>query len=370
MAQTTLKVIDADGHLIEDVAAIEQRMPEPYRARAKGPLFNLFPSLDHQHNSSLHIYPTGSLERPAVPGWRKFLTDTGISGTVLYPTMGLANGWIVSRDWSIDVSRAYNDWVHDTYVAADKRFQAMGILPVQDPDAAAAELRHIVKDLGMPGGVLPSNGVHPNLGDRAYWPLYKEADRLGAAIAIHGASYRGWGLDNLHPFAGVHALGHPFGLLLAFTGMVFNGIPDKFPNARFGFLEAGVSWLLVALERFDRSYSTHVQVDLRKQFLKLGKGETVQDYILRHIEAGRIFVGCEGMEIMLPDAVRIAGNKPFMFSSDFPHEVNTAMCTHEMNEILEHPRLAAADKAAIVGGNARRFYKIAPATARARGKAA
>jgi predicted TIM-barrel fold metal-dependent hydrolase len=52
------------------------------------------------------------------------------------------------------------------------------------------------------------------------------------------------------------------------------------------------------------------------------------------------------------------GNKPFVYSSDFPHEVNNEFCKHEINEMLENEDLTAADKAALLHRNARRFYNL------------
>ena len=59
-----------------------------------------------------------------------------------------------------------------------------------------------------------------------------------------------------------------------------------------------------------------------------------------------------------PFAVRIAGNKPFLFSSDFPHEVNNATAKEEIQELRDNPRLTDDDKAAILHANARRFYQL------------
>ena len=146
--------------------------------------------------------------------------------------------------------------------------------------------------------------------------------------------------------------------MISFGGIVFNGIFDKFPNVKFGFMEGGVAWLLLCLERFDRSWETHVQRDPRKRFLKLRPKEKVSDYIARHIDEGRIFVGCEGDEPDVGHAVKRVGNKPFVYSSDFPHEVNNEFCKHEISELLENDGLTSADKAALLHGNARRFYNL------------
>jgi predicted TIM-barrel fold metal-dependent hydrolase len=47
-----------------------------------------------------------------------------------------------------------------------------------------------------------------------------------------------------------------------------------------------------------------------------------------------------------------------VFSSDYPHEVNNEFCKHEINEFVENEEISAADKAAFLHGNARRFYNL------------
>ena len=54
--------------------------------------------------------------------------------------------------------------------------------------------------------------------------------------------------------------------------------------------------------------------------------------------------------------MELVGSAPLVFSSDFPHEVTAATCRHEIDELLENPALAGADKQAILAGNAERLY--------------
>ena len=185
-------IIDGDGHVIEDCQAIINYMPQPYRDKYEThSFFNPFPPLDHLHSANLHDFQPGAFNRVGPDGWVDFLEDVGIESTVLYTTLGLAFGKIVSRDWAIDVARAYNDWLHETYMKRSPRFKGMGLVPLQEPPAAADELRRIVKDLGMCGAMLPSTGIQSNLGDQRYWPIYEEANRLGCAIGVHGGAHEG-----------------------------------------------------------------------------------------------------------------------------------------------------------------------------------
>ena len=356
-------IIDGDGHIQEDLEAIVGHMSSPYRDRAGGRGRDPFPPLDHLHGSNLSIGLPGARPQVGPEGWLDFLQDVGIETTVLYPTRGLAFGKIVSRDWAIDLARAYNDWLSEAYLRRSGRFKGLGLIPLQEPEMAVAELRRAVEELGMCGAMLPTMGVKGHLGAKEYWPIYAEAERLGCCLGVHGGCHEGLGMDDLNPYAPVHALGHPFGEMISFAGIVFNGIFDKFPNVRIGFLEAGVSWLLLCLERFDRSWETHIQYDPRKEFLQIEEGEKVSEYIVRHIKAGRIFIGCEGHEPMLAQAVKMVGAEPFIYSSDFPHEVNNEFCKQEIRELLENDELTTADKEAVLHRNAARFYKLGPASA-------
>ena len=153
-------IIDGDGHVIEDCQAIINFMPQAYRDKYDThSFFNPFPPLDHLHSSNLHDFQPGAFNKVGPDGWVDFLQDVGIETTVLYTTLGLAFGKIVSRDWAIDVARAYNDWLYKTYMKHSPRFKGMGLIPLQQADAAVEELRRIVKELGMCGAMLPSTGI-------------------------------------------------------------------------------------------------------------------------------------------------------------------------------------------------------------------
>ena len=356
MAQvaTRTRIIDGDGHVIEG-DGLAKFLPPPYTG--VGPLrsLRLFPALDHLHNEPV-LSPPGSFTPAGPEEWAEFLEDVGIESTVLYPTSALAYGNVTSRDWAIALCKAYNDWLADSYLKRSPRFKGMAIIPMQDVEAAVEELRRAVQELGMLGAMLPSNGLKGNLGAKEFWPVYAEADRLGCSIAVHGGAHFRLGLDHLDVYPPIHALGHPFGLMISCAGILFNGIFDKFPNVRIAFLEGGVAWLLLVLERFNSSYETHVPHNPRGEILRLGEKERVSDYMKKLIDDGRFFVGCEGDEPDIAHAVKIVGNKAFLYSSDYPHEVNKETCKEEIKELLENEALTQQDKEAILYRNAERFY--------------
>lgn len=351
-----MRIIDADGHVIEDIAGIERYLPPAHRAHAGKFLSTLFPPMDHFHAAHLVTVPPEILNRGPVgfEGWMRFLDEVGIEKTVLYPTVGLGYGKMVSLDWMQAATRAYNDWISETYLERSDRFQALGLLPLRDPEAALKELRRIVTELGMAGAMLPSTGLAYPLGAHEYWPVYEEANRLRCCLGIHGGGHSGLGFDQLNIFSAIHALGHPIGIMIAFASMLFNGVFDRYPGMRVGFMEAGVAWILTMLERCDGSYKSQPSADA---LIELKKGESVRQHILDLIGNGRIFIGCEGDEPELAATIKVVGNRPFVFSSDFPHEVTAGSCREEIAELMGNEAIGQADKAAILAGNAERLYQ-------------
>ena len=76
------------------------------------------------------------------------------------------------------------------------------------------------------------------------------------------------------------------------------------------------------------------------------------------IKDGRIYLGIETEELTMPFAIKVVGNSPFLYSSDFPHEVTHESCKHDIGELMESDEITADDKAAMLWRNAETFYKL------------
>jgi predicted TIM-barrel fold metal-dependent hydrolase len=334
---------DADGHIMEDMDAITELLDARYKDGRQAVL----PSLDRFHTptNSRGPRPEGTFDRTVdAQRWLQFLETTGIEWSVLYPTTGLAYGQVTYPDWAVAYARAYNDWLHESYLKVSPRLKGAALIPMQDVPAAVAELRRAVTELGMVAAMIPSNGLTRHVSHREYWPLYEEAQRLDCALAVHGGSYGDLGFDTFSVFPATRALGMPFPLAIAMAGFIVDGVLDAFPNLRLGFLEGGTAWIPLVIDRLERE--------------RLYSGLAIQRTPEEYFRSGRIFVGCEGNEQALAYAVQRVGREPFMFSSDFPHEITMDNCMEEIDEILERTDLSEADKTAILGDNARAFYKL------------
>lgn len=352
-----MQIIDADGHIMDNayMDEIAKYMPKGNQTP------RIFPALDHFH---VYVLRSGRSEfgNPDARGWVDFMDETGIEWTVVYPTAGLAVGRLVSADWAIAACRAYNNWLYERFLKVSPRIKGMALIPVQDPESAAGELRRAVGELGMCGAMLPSNGegLKAHLGSKIYWPIYEEAEKLGCALAVHGGCHHHMGLDSFSTYYPVHALGHPFGIMIQAAAMLSHGIFDRFPKLRVGFLEGGATWTPFLMDRLDRSYESHLQMDLEGNLL-IGPRpeEKASDYFRRHVQEGRIFVGFDCDDRGLGFAVQMVGREPFLFASDFPHEnFNAESCRREIDELRSREDLTQRDKEAVLGGNAQRLYRV------------
>jgi predicted TIM-barrel fold metal-dependent hydrolase len=196
----------------------------------------------------------------------------------------------------------------------------------------------------MVAAMIPSMGLARHISHKEYWPIYEEAEKLDCPLAVHGGSYAELGFNSFTVFPATRALGMPFPLAIAATGLIVDGVLDAFPRLRVGFLEGGTAWIPLVIDRLER-----------ERIYSGLPGDTPPEEYFR---SGRLFVGCEGNERALSYAIERVGRQAFMFCSDFPHEITMDNCMEEIDEILERNDLIEEDKTAILGDNARAFYKL------------
>lgn len=335
--------VDSDGHVMENEREMNEFIQEPFNQRYLS-YHQMLPTLDSFHTTNGLPREPGTFDPNVGPEqWLEFLERTGTEYTVLYPTQGLSYGHVVFPNWASGYARAYNNWLHEKYLKFSPRLKGVALIPLQDVPSAVTELRRAVKELGMVGAMIPSNGLNKHVSAKEYWPIYEEAARLDCVVSVHGGSYINLGFNTFTVFPATRTLGMPFPLAIAMTGMIVDGLFDAFPTLRVGFLEGGSAWIALVIDRLERE-------------MEYG-GLSIKKKPEEYFRSGRVFVGCEGNEKALAYAIERVGAEPFMFASDFPHEIPMNHCKREINEILERKDIKDEHKAMILGENARRFYK-------------
>jgi aminocarboxymuconate-semialdehyde decarboxylase len=108
----------------------------------------------------------------------------GIDRTVISLATPLVNYYLEPKI-ACEAARLCNDGFAELVVAAPERFLAWAFLPMQDPAAAAAELRRCVRDHGFIGGHVATNVRGTYLPDDAFRPIFDAARELDVPLFLH-----------------------------------------------------------------------------------------------------------------------------------------------------------------------------------------
>jgi predicted TIM-barrel fold metal-dependent hydrolase len=273
----------------------------------------------------------------------------GIDAAVLYPTLGLYAWGLEDSGAAIAVARAYNDWLAGYCRASPSRLFGVAMLPMQDPVAAAGELRRAHRDLGFRAAFLRPNPCQGrSISHHSYEVVWDTAEELAITIGIHeGSSVTLATLGNDRPFNPLilHAVSHPFEQMLACAQLMVFGVMERHPGLRFVFLESNGGWAPFWMQRLDEQVR--------------GFGEYCPDMRLRPSEyfARQCWVSFEIDEVTLPALTPIVGAERVVWGSDYPHHDATFPgATKALRDTIEP--LPAEVQARILGSNAIDLYRL------------
>ncbi len=365
-------VIDCDGHLLEAHDLWERRIHGALRAKAprlvrdrhgdtrielegrlypqvegKGKGFPGLPDAWYRADASGRFHS----EEIVRPESRLRAMDTdGIDVAVPFPTLGLYT--VDARDPELNaaICRAYNDWLHEEYLAADRtRLIGVGMITLRDVGAAVAELRRCVTELGFKGVYLRPNPVDGRTLEHAsHDPLWAEAERLGVPVMFHEGTdgqIPTAGLDRYDNFFLTHAISHPFEQMLAALSMIAGGVLARFPRLKVAFLESGCAWLPFWLHRI------HEHWEKRAHEVPWLTTDPVEVFRRQCI------ISCDPDEATIPAVVDYIGEDYVCWASDYPHW--DAIFPGAVEELRKHMSgLGESAQRKILGDNARRFLQL------------
>jgi uncharacterized protein len=93
----------------------------------------------------------------------------------------------LDRNAGIAVARDINDMLADAVKSYPARFAAFAVLPLQAPDAAAAELERCVTKVGFKGALISGTINGRFLDNPAFQPVFAAAEQLDVPIYLHPA---------------------------------------------------------------------------------------------------------------------------------------------------------------------------------------
>jgi predicted TIM-barrel fold metal-dependent hydrolase len=295
-----------------------------------------------------------------VEGRIRDMDQLEIDFQVVYPTALVWVFDVENKELAGAVCRAYNDYIAEQCSKAPKRLGGVALVPIQDPSAAAREARRAIGKRGLLGAVLPGIVGNRPLHSPEFIPFFETMNDLNAPIGFHavtGMHYTPWA-DCFSDFFSTHVTAMPFSMMVAMMSVVRSGLLKTLPRLRCALLEVGASWL----PYWTWWVGKHIEHVLEPRAGRKESDWGIQPYELpstvqepiKEIMEGRILSGFEQDE-NLRSILDQLGSKAFMYASDYPH---SDMEWGRVQAIKGSEALTSAEKAALLGENARRFYNL------------
>jgi predicted TIM-barrel fold metal-dependent hydrolase len=349
-ASTRAALIDSDIHNTPAPGALQQYLPERWRAYHErfgrpGYAGAYYPKASPNAARTDSWPPNGGRPGSDLDFLRAQLLDAWpIEYGILNTLTSIRNQL---REYDAALAQAINDWQIAEWLEPEPRLRASLVVPCDDGDLAAAEVRRLGDDRRFVQILLPVR-TGELLGKRRYWPLYEAAAGHNLAIGIH------FGGDSGHPITGA---GWPSFYLEDHAGMaqsfqaqlislVCEGVFEQFPELQVVLIEGGFAWLPALKWRLDRSWRR-----LRDEVPHLR--ELPSSLIDRHIWLTTQPMEEPGQpEQFLQLLDELGGADRLLFATDYPH------WDFDAPDQALPVRLAPEVERKIMAENARSLYRL------------
>jgi len=256
------------------------------------------------------------------------------------------------KDLALRCVRAYNDWMVDDWCApSGRRLVPLCLVPLWDPELAAAEVRRNAAR-GVRAVSFSENPAAlglPSLFDRhGHWDAFLGAcEHTGTVVCLHiGSSSRRHTTAPDAPPAVFSTIEFtaPVGAL---ADWLLSGVFVRFPDIVMCLAEGQIGWIPYLLERADKVWTVHHKWG--------GVAETVPDPPSSYFR-GRVY-GCVYDDDLPRHLIEAVGIESITFEVDYPHSQTTWPHTKEVAARLLRD-LSSDEAEMILRSNARRMLKL------------
>jgi aminocarboxymuconate-semialdehyde decarboxylase len=242
---------------------------------------------------------------------------------------------VLAAKWS----RRHNELLAEVAAGHDGRFRALGMLPLQDVDAAVTELDYAVSALGLDGFEIGTQVDGIELDDMRLRPFFAAVQALGVALFVHptegGTTLR----RNGSPYE--FGLGMLTDTALAATALVFGGVLEEFPDVRIA-LAHGCGTFPWALPRLVRGAGIGGPAVDRERIDEVVRSLWVDALVFEPAH--------------LPLLLQRFGANHVMLGSDFPfYDRRWGSPAQVISDAATGGLISSADAVGITGPNALRF---------------
>lgn len=276
---------------------------------------------------------------------RKCIDEMGLDYQVVFPNALLFLGMHPVPEMEVHLATAYNRWLVERVLPADRRVRAMLYLPFNNPAAAEETVKRF---LGKPGvaGFLVTSSRHKPVHANEYMRLYAMLEEAGQVLGFH--THLNWQdeyTSQLNRFISMHAISFVLCNLVHLTNWVINGLPERFPKLNVMWIESGVAWLSFVAQRLDHEYMMRTsEAPLLKKLPSAYMREMF--YTTQPMERSN-----EALLAATMDAVK--AETQMLYASDWPH------WDFDLPSVIwDLPFLDETAKRNILGYNAARIFDL------------
>jgi predicted TIM-barrel fold metal-dependent hydrolase len=215
------------------------------------------------------------------------MNANGVLASMNFPTMAGWNARTFAESHDKEVAlvmlQAYNDWVIDEWCAAyPGRFIPLGIVPMWDPELAAAEVHRIAKKGCRAVSMLETphaNGYQSYLS--GYWdPVLQALCDENMVLCLHiGAGFEVINRPAEAPIDHLMVLACQISAITA-QDLLFGPTLRRFPELRVALSEGGIGWIPFYLDRVDRHFTNQGWLHGADDFGGKLPSEVFRDHIL------------------------------------------------------------------------------------------
>jgi len=252
-----VKRVDVHSHVLplEMVAAIRRR-PRDYRMSVEGAGAREIFIRDDRHSTPVYAEFHDAAAKVAA------MDRMGIDVAVISVTPVVFFYWLDS-DVGLAAARLLNDGIARMVAARPERLRGMATLPMQDPDAAIAELERVVREHGFRAVELGCRVRGELLAEPRFRPVLRRAQELNVFVFAHpyveGRLPADLGCYYLGNLAGL-----PFDTALMAAHLMFGGALDELPRLRM-VLAHGGGHLPYQVGRLEHGYKVRKEARANKR---------------------------------------------------------------------------------------------------------
>lgn len=258
-----------------------------------------------------------------------------------------------------DICTALNEELQELVRKYPDRFvAALGCLPLNNPDACAAEIEHI-QQLGMPGFHFNTNVDGRPLDHPSVLPVLEEAFGRGLVAFMHpsrGPHFLDYPGEDKSRFEIWHVFGWPYETTAAMARLAFSGLFDRHPDAVIITHHLGgmVPFFADRIKNAYDQFGARTPDEDYEGMLRRMPNHPVEYFRKFHADTG-IYGGPRSIEV----GVDFFGVDRVLWGSDMPFDREGGSLYIRLSiEALEATALSPQAKSAIYEGNARRILKL------------